>query len=310
NMIVDKEISKEMRISHDTTARPSAADDVERGQTPPGLEQGAQQISLPSKCAKCGQPMSEARPQGHGKQMKSYLDAEVTTDHTDALMLMCCVISGFVDSTIYHAYGTFVSMQTGNTIFIGLGGSTGHSTNKPYGWAKSLVSVGCFVLGSFFFSRFHRIFAPLRRRTLITSFFIQTMIILLTAALIQTDVVNGTLSTISSDIDWQQAIPIALLSFQSAGQIVASRALSLSEIPSVVITSVLCDLASDPQLFVGIPRNAKRNRRILAFFSILVGAVAGGWLTTETGSIQWSLWLSGGLKFMITAAWSMWPQKV
>ena len=201
-------------------------------------------------------------------------------------------------------------MQTGNTIFIGLGGSTGHSTNKPYGWAKSLISVACFVLGSFFFSRFHRILKPLRRSTLVMSFLIQTIIICLTAALIQTEVIDGNLSTIPSDIDWKQAIPIALLSFQSAGQIVTSRALSLGEIPSVVITSVLCDLASDPQLFVGLPSNAKRNRRILAFFSILVGAVAGGWLTTETGSIQWSLWLSGGLKFVLTTAWLTWPRKI
>jgi len=200
-------------------------------------------------------------------------------------------------------------MQTGNTIFIGLGGSTGHDTNKPYGWAKSLISVVCFVLGSFFFSRFHRLLTPLRRSTLVASFLLQAIFIFITAALIQADVVNGTLATIPRDIDWRQALPIALLSFQSAGQIVASRALSLSEVPSVVITSVLCDLVSDPQLLVGLPSNAKRNRRILAFFGILAGAVAGGWLTSGTGKIQGSLWIAGGLKVMVTAAWSTWPKK-
>jgi len=200
-------------------------------------------------------------------------------------------------------------MQTGNTIFIGLGGSTGHTTNKPYGWAKSLISVGCFVLGSFFFSRFHRLLTPLRRSTLIASFLLQTIVIVITAALIQAEVIDGTLATIPSDIDWRQALPIALLSFQSAGQIVASRALSLSEIPSVVITSVLCDLVSDPQLLAGVPSNVKRNRRMLAFFGILAGAVAGGWLTSKTGKIQGALWVAGGLKAVVTAAWSAWPKK-
>lgn len=33
--------------------------------------------------------------------------------------------------------------------------------------------------------------------------------------------------------------------FQSAGQIMASRALGFSEIPTVVITSLLCDLVLD-----------------------------------------------------------------
>lgn len=48
------------------------------------------------------------------KQMvKAYLTVDVTTNHADVLLLSCCFISGMVDSTIYHAYGTFVSMQTG-----------------------------------------------------------------------------------------------------------------------------------------------------------------------------------------------------
>ena len=46
-------------------------------------------------------------------------------------MLTYSFISGHVDSTIYNAYGTFVSMQTGNTIFLGLGPSASATTSKP-----------------------------------------------------------------------------------------------------------------------------------------------------------------------------------
>jgi hypothetical protein len=159
----------------------------------------------------------------------------------------------------------------------------------------------------FLFSRFHRLLTPLRRSTLVASFLLQAIFIFITA-LIQADVINGTLATIPPDIDWRQALPIALLSFQSTGQIVASRALSLSEVPSVVITSVLCDLVSDPQLLVGLPSNAKRNRRILAFFGILAGAVAGGWLTSRTGKIQGSLWIAG-VKGYGDRGRSTWPKK-
>ena len=44
--------------------------------------------------------------------LKKHLSVEVTTSHADILLLICCIISGLVDSTIYNAYGTFVSMQT------------------------------------------------------------------------------------------------------------------------------------------------------------------------------------------------------
>ena len=106
-----------------------------------------------------------------------------------------------------------------------------------------------------------------------------------------------------------EEVPIALLSFQSAGQIVGSRALGISEIPTVVVTSVLCDLASDPALVSPLTRNAKRNRRVLAFVGILIGAIAGGSIAKVTGGMEAVLWLAGGIKVVVTCSWVLWPEK-
>ena len=119
---------------------------------------------------------------------------------------------------------------------------------------------------------------------------------------------DGDLDTITSEIAWKSEVPIALLSFQSAGQIIGSRVLNLSEIPSVVLTSMLCDLASDPQLVGGWKSNIKRNRRALAFAMILVGAVAGGFISEGSGKMQIVLWIAGSLKVLITGAWMLWPE--
>lgn len=104
-------------------------------------------------------------------------------------------------------------------------------------------------------------------------------------------------------------MPIALLSFQSAGQIVGSRALELAEVPTVVLTSMLHDISSDPALFGPLNKNIKRNRRVLAFVGILAGAVAGGFIAEKTRRIQVPLWIAGGIKLCVTSAWMVWPEK-
>ena len=196
-------------------------------------------------------------------------------------------------------------MQTGNTIFVGLGAS--NQSPRPYGWARSLTSIGCFVLGSFFFSRLSNILGPRRRGALIFSFAIQVIMLLLTACLIQMDVIAGIpiskiVGAADADIiDWTQEAAIVLLSFQSAGQIVASRALGFNEIPTVVITSLLCDLVSDAELLA--LRNGKRDRRIVAFCLTLLGAIAGGWITRVTGDIAPVLWIAAGIKFVLVVLW-------
>ena len=242
-------------------------------------------------------------------RLRSHLRQEVATDHADLIMLTCSFISGLVDSTIYNAYGTFVSMQTGNTIFVGLGPSTSTTTSKPYGWAKSLTSIVCFCLGCFAFSRLAQYSGARRRATLVASFALQSAVVLVVAAIIQAGVVSGALDAIDADIMWKDEIPISLLSFQAAGQIVGSRALGVSEIPSVVLTSMLCDIASDPDIAAPLAGNVKRNRRALAFTCILVGAIVGGYIGEATGRMQFDLWIAGGIKVLITAAWFFWPEK-
>ncbi|KAL2700718.1 hypothetical protein AAEP93_007537 [Penicillium crustosum] len=235
-------------------------------------------------------------------ELSTSLKAELEPEHADLLLFACCLTSGLVDT-----YNTFVSMQTGNTIFVGLGAS--HQNLRPYGWARSLTSIGCFILGSFLFARLHRILGTRRRVSLMLSFLLQASIILLTAGLVQGGAVSSTLAGKGSQTapPWDQEVPIILLSIQSAGQIVASRALGYNEIPTVVITSLLCDLMSDPQLF--LIRNVKRDRRIIAFVLTLVGAIVGGWVTKVTGGVAPILWLSAGIKGLLVLAWAFWKAK-
>ncbi|KAL8686018.1 MAG: hypothetical protein Q9218_007401 [Villophora microphyllina] len=242
------------------------------------------------------------------RRIRAHFNASITTNHADILMLSCCFISGLVDSTIYNAYGTFVSMQTGNTIFVGLGGSQNRTT-KPYGWAKSLTSIFCFFLGCLFWSRFSRFMGPLQRRTLVLSYFLQSLMMILVAALAQAGVVNGQLDPgVPSDIEWLQEVPVALLSFQAAGQLAGSRALNLNEIPTVVVTSLIYDFGSDPALLQSWGRNIKRNRRGLAFLGILAGAIVGGWIDRGTGRMESALWLACGMKLLVTISLVLWPK--
>ena len=139
------------------------------------------------------------------------------------------------------------------------------------------------------------------------SFVVQAGIVLLAAGFVQAELVEGRLHLLNDEIDWRQCLPIALLSFQSAGQIVASRALGHDTMPTLVVTSMLHDIATDPRILVRWGKNDMRNQRIGGFMAVLIGAVVGGFLSVGTGRMQSTLWVVGGLKFGIAVAWGVWP---
>lgn len=168
-------------------------------------------------------------------------------------------------------------------------------------WIKSGTSLGCFCIGSFFFSRFHRLFSPKRRLTLIASFTAQTLLCVCAAIIVS----FGPGGYGPNDITWDVLLPIALVAFQACGQAVTSRALKFNALTSVVLTSIYCDLFSDAELFV--LNNAERNRRVGAPVMLLIGALAGGLFAHSDLGIAGALWTASILKALIVLVWVFWP---
>lgn len=255
-----------------------------------------------------------------GNRLKQHLNANVDPKWADTILITCFYVSGLVDSVAFNVWACFASMQTGNTIFVGLGVSNQPFNAAPYGWAKSLIAIICFIVGAFAFANFHRFAGPLRRSTLIISFSIQTGMIMIAAILATVGVVSGNVENnrIAVDdgkyyrvqlsaINWKELAPLAFLAFQSSGQIVASRMLQYNELPTVVLTSLFCDLMSDPALLTAsFTHNAKRNRRAIAAIFLFVGALSGGYLTNNWVGVPGALWLATFLKACMILCWIFW----
>ncbi|KAL2423926.1 hypothetical protein ABEF95_010001 [Exophiala dermatitidis] len=249
------------------------------------------------------------------KRIYSRFTADIDARWADTILLGCFFVSGIVDSVAFSTYTCFVSMQTGNTIFAALGVSDLPADIPKYTWVKSLVAILSFCLGAFFFARYHRFFGPLKRWVLISSFLIQTIFMVITCSLISGGVVTKTPPATHEKngrgtFEWVELCPIALLAFQSAGQIVTSRVLKYNAIPTVVLTSLYCDLMSDPQLFTaGLFEDPDRNRRALGAVALFLGATIGGALVKHDVGYGVALWIATGLKGLMVMAWLLWKPK-
>ncbi|KAK7985723.1 hypothetical protein PG988_003345 [Apiospora saccharicola] len=84
------------------------------------------------------------------KQSPSFLAGlrdDIDLDYADIPICLCSLVSGLCDSTAFNASAVFVSMQTGNTIFLALGaaalprnvpscGSRPSAPSSPSCWAS------------------------------------------------------------------------------------------------------------------------------------------------------------------------------
>lgn len=179
------------------------------------------------------------------------------------------------------------------------------------------------MFGALCFSILHRKLGPTRKMALVISFLFQVMITLVVAILVATKIVSHHVSdqrrddpqegvrivTMSHRMNWRDLAPISLLSFQAAGQVVSSRALHHNDLPTAVVTSMLCDMMSDAQLFTGgVFVDSRRNRRTAAAILLFLGAVVGGALTRSWVGLAGVLFTAAALKALIVLAWLLWPQ--
>ncbi|KAK0634175.1 hypothetical protein B0T14DRAFT_534104 [Immersiella caudata] len=265
-------------------------------------------------------PSDVKKPEPQG--LLARLHRDIDTHHADLMLIVCCCVSGLCDSVAFNATGAFVSMQTGNTIILSLG-AAGLPPNQPTLWLRALLSLASFWLGCCFFSRFVRHFRPRSRLTLFASFALQCCCLIAAAVLAQSHVIPsfaqtslktaldaaGTKHREEIENNHLSLAPLGLLAFQFGGQIVASRTLGYNEVPTNVLTSLYCDLLSDPLLFSnkgGIWADKKRNRRFAAVVMSFVGGISGGWVQRSKGGMAAALWMAVFIKVVMTCLWLGW----
>ncbi|UPK95979.1 hypothetical protein LCI18_006914 [Fusarium solani-melongenae] len=203
-------------------------------------------------------------------------------------------------------------MQTGNTVFIGLGAS-GQPDNLPEkAWLRGLLAIiffaiGFFAIGTLFFSSLHSRFSPRTRWVLNDSFLTQGISVgrvslFVTAGIVRDGNDGWTnvrkdgyiIMRVKDSFPWSEFVPIALHAFPSAGQVIASRTRRFGDLRTIAMTSLYCDLMSDAELFTASAgANSYRNRRVGGgVVLILAGAVAGGFLSKSGAGFGGTLWQS------------------
>ena len=73
-----------------------------------------------------------------------------------------------------------------------------------------------------------------------------------------------------------------------------------------MLTSVYCDLLSDPKLLSPFRENPKRNRRFMAVVTLLVGGIVGGWIQRAERGMIIVLWVAAAIKFGLAFMWALW----
>ncbi|OAP63182.1 hypothetical protein AYL99_02409 [Fonsecaea erecta] len=265
-----------------------------------------------------------------------HLVEDLDPSYMSLVLVICFFISGLIDSVAFNTWSCFVNMQTGNTVFaaLGLGGQPKASHKQQY--YKSLTSIGAFCLGALFFSALHRYpQGPGQQRrsrtrvSLIVSFFVQTVLVVVAASLVSTNEVSnqpfvaGTFSSGNdeippSTINFLDLCPIALISFQAAGQVTLSRLLSVVELPTIVLSALYHDVCADLYTIRDSWRKSsslweffavserKQQRRAACIVALFLGGVIGGEMYKSSAGMAGALWLAAGLKFGILFGWFFW----
>lgn len=102
-------------------------------------------------------------------------------------------------------------------------------------------------------------------------------------------------------------VPLALLAFQSSGQVATSRVLRYPEYTGVALTSIYYERFGEPDILsLEVTGRTKETRQIEAVICLLLGTVLGGlWALTSVG-LMGALWTAAMLKAVIVLILIVW----
>jgi uncharacterized membrane protein YoaK (UPF0700 family) len=186
------------------------------------------------------------------------------------LLLVLTAVTGLVDSVSYLNLGhVFVANMTGNIVFLGFAVADAKDFSIP----ASLAATIAFLAGALAGGRLGSRAGHHRGRFLAIATYLK--IVLVGAALIASAL------TLDSNGELVRYALIVLLALAMGLQNATARRLGVPDLTTTVLTLTLTGLAADSTLAGG--KNPGLRRRLLATFTMFLGAAVGAYLIFHFG---------------------------
>ncbi|GKZ39101.1 hypothetical protein AbraIFM66950_011859 [Aspergillus brasiliensis] len=237
------------------------------------------------------------------RQCTTYLTEQIREDLTlESQLLLLSFAIGIQDAAAWKDYGCFASNQTGNMLFLAIGGA-GLASNDDFDFTYVGMSLGCFVAGGLVMGQFANYLGVVRMRWwLLFSSLLQTAMVFAAAAIMA---YTGPVKQQQTGNDAAALVTLFLLAFSSGAQVSMGRALKVTDITTAMATAAYIDVVIDPGLFRG--KNRMRNRRVLFLVTLTAGCFAGAGVEKAAGSCV-TLIMCGCLKVVVTVLFFFTPR--
>lgn len=228
-------------------------------------------------------------------------------------LAMYCFMTGFIDSISFTAVFVWCGFQTGNTVQLALAIARLFSpgnTNFQFEMAdrQALVSLLTF-LGGASLGRIGDKMGSNTRAWLFLGTMIQTLFTM-AAAITMWKSGQGSIAGFRGEPAWTNALSFVALGFASATvglQGIMGKRVNSQFATTVVLTTVWCELLSDPKLFR--PNfQITRDHKFLAVFALFLGGFVGRAILDQIGSAG-AFGVGTGMRFLIAVIWLFVPAK-
>ncbi|KAH8116002.1 hypothetical protein DFH11DRAFT_1840503 [Phellopilus nigrolimitatus] len=252
-------------------------------------------------------------PESRQLSWREYLMQNVDPNLSTSPLASFCFMTGFIDAITFSAVFVWCGFQTGNTVQLSLAIARLFSpgqTNFEFRMAdrQALVSLLTF-LGGASLGRLGDRIGSNTRLWLSLGTFIQALFTM-AAALTVWKGGQGSVADDRGDPAWTNAKSFVGLGFASASiglQGIMGKRVNSQFATTVVLTTVWCELMSDPKLF-GRRFVNTRDHKFIAVFALFLGGFAGRAILDKVGSAG-AFGVGTGIRFLIAIAWLFVPAK-
>ncbi|KAK1225790.1 hypothetical protein PQX77_011256 [Marasmius sp. AFHP31] len=245
-----------------------------------------------------------------------WLKEDVDPVHCTAPLAAYCFMTGFLDCVCFSAIFVWCGFQTGNFIQLAValarlfeGPSSTRDTTFHLADQQALTSLGAFCFGAFL-GRYGDHVGTHKRHWLFTGTFIQALLTMAAAVTIWRSGAPG-IATERAAPAWTTGLTFACLVFMSASlglQGIMGKRLNTQFTTTIVLTTVWVELFTDPSLFNLRQKIITRDHKLIAAFSLFIGAFVCRAILAEVGP-SGTLGIAVGFRCLIAISWLFVPAK-